>query len=101
MIPCEVSFRFGLGRKLGIESSGRESKRDLNNDVRGFVIIGDNMVEEVGVFGTLSAPTPMFRGKALSFALRLKNKKSGASQTQTPKNVAISANPGTVCAGIR
>ena len=33
-------------------------------------------------------------GSALSFALRLKNRNSGASHTHMPKNVAISANPG-------
>jgi hypothetical protein len=33
-------------------------------------------------------------GSALSFALKLKNKNSGASQTHSPKKVAISANPG-------
>ena len=36
-----------------------------------------------------------FIGSALSFALRLRKRKRGASQTQTPKKVAISAKPGT------
>jgi hypothetical protein len=34
-------------------------------------------------------------GSALSFALRLKKRKSGTSQTQVPKKVAISRKPGT------
>lgn len=35
-------------------------------------------------------------GSALSFALRLRNKNRGASQTQIPKNEAISVNPGVI-----
>lgn len=33
-------------------------------------------------------------GNALSFALKLRNKNKGTNHTQTPKNVATSANPG-------
>ena len=33
-------------------------------------------------------------GNALSFALKLKNRNNGTNQTQIPKNVATSANPG-------
>lgn len=36
-----------------------------------------------------------FTGRALSFALRLRNKNNGTSHTHTPKKVAISAKPGT------
>lgn len=35
-------------------------------------------------------------GSALSFALRLRKRNKGASQTQMPKNEAISMNPGAV-----
>ena len=39
------------------------------------------------------SPSPE-TGNALSFALKLKNRNNGTNQTQIPKNVATSANPG-------
>jgi len=35
-------------------------------------------------------------GRALSLALKLKNKNNGTSQTQMPKKVAMSLNPGAL-----
>lgn len=42
--------------------------------------------------GTLSIPDDV--GRALSFALKLKNRNRGTSQTHVPKNVAMSVKPG-------
>jgi hypothetical protein len=40
--------------------------------------------------------TPAEVGSALSFALKLRNRNSGASHTHIPKKEAISVNPGAV-----
>lgn len=40
------------------------------------------------------------RGRTLSFALKLKNKKSGTNHTQTAKNAATSINDGLSIAGV-
>jgi len=87
MIPSVSRLR-GLSRRLGIELKGKISRSDLNRDDRGRVVVGFEGL--VGVPGS-----PVIVGKALSFALKLRNKKSGASHTQMPKNVAISAKPWT------
>jgi hypothetical protein len=51
-----------------------------------------------GAAGAPSGAAPV-TGRALSLALRLKNKNKGAAQTQIPKNVAISVKPATPFGG--
>ena len=69
------------------------------------------LLGSVGVVGTLLCPIevvnillvrgsvdggiPELTGKALSLALKLRNRNTGINQTQTPKKVAISPKPGT------
>lgn len=61
--------------------------------------------KETGIRGVVqnnkpnNLPRPVVTGRALSLALRLKNKKRGAAQTQIPKKVAISVNPGVPFGG--
>ena len=47
------------------------------------------------IYPSISGDIPEFTGKALSFALKLKNRKTGTNQTQSPKKVAMSPKFGT------
>lgn len=88
--PSEESLRSAFGLR---ESKDKTENALLNSDARACGA-GNEIDAVVGVPGSA-----VDNGKALSLALKLRNKKSGASQTQTPKNVAISTNPGVLGIG--
>lgn len=90
MMPSDASRLEGI--------KGIKENNDLKRDVCCFCAgCGAGMVGNCGWEGVCTAGAgeawPAV-GSARSPALRLKNKKSGTSHTHTPKNVAISANPG-------
>lgn len=84
MIPSEVSLRTGLGRNLGRLSKASNENMDRMRDT-----LLDDFAAVMGDPGSVE------RGRALSLALRLRNKNRGASHTQIPKKEAISVTPST------
>lgn len=104
IIPSLVSCR---GFALETLSNDRKEKIERNSDTRVVVVTGivdpegdpGSALRVIsGAWHSLSKKfnTPVDIGSALSFALRLRNRNSGASQTQMPKKEAISLNPGTL-----
>lgn len=93
MIPCDASL-LGLGRKRGREPMGKAPYKLLKRVVRPLV-----ETDLIGLVGILLSLLKFIVGKVLSFALRLRKRNKGASHMQTPKNVAISAKPGTSLSG--
>lgn len=86
---------------------GMAEKRDLAREVGAVITICDwtfGLGDAVALSATKFKSDPEklglngkgvpVVGRALSPALRLRNKNKGASHTHTPKNVAMSANPG-------
>ena len=106
MIPSDVSFLEALGRSLVyVPSKEKKENMERNKGTRAWPVckaeaaVGDNgsAMKKLAILKHQRNETvlPDTVGMALSFALRLKKRKSGVNHTHIAKNEAISAKPGT------
>jgi len=78
--PSDVPLRKDVCLILETPSKEKNEKIDRTSDTRAFAVCSEG---ELG--------SAVIVGRALSLALRLRNKYNGVNQTHIPKNDAISA----------